>query len=517
MMFFFIYLLKANLVLALLYGFYYLCLRRDTFNGNIRWYLLVTVVATVSFPLIDVSGWMSGSEVAVSTTLPNASELYQLLLVMGNTSEVVATKTVLPRVNPEAILFYCLLAVTACLLAKRLFQLVSLMYMIHHSGVKRIDRQIIVEINADMQPFSFFRWIFLNPSHYTEEELDEVMAHERIHCRNMHSVDILLSEMVVCLCWFNPLAWMLRNDLRQNIEYYTDRKVLQLGFDRKHYQYHLLRVSANRYPIANHFQFNHLKKRIIMMNRKESPRIFFMKYLLVIPVLFAAMWVTQVFGSEYPVQERVADVVNEMIHATPDMAPDTSTHEQAGTPIISGGNLSNKIEQTTSFNIHAFDIAGRSIGQPLIIVDGKKLPITTLDMFDPNRIASISVLKYKAAVEIYGDEAQNGVIIVSLKNSLNISSKTGEDKTISDYRVRQGNNQFQENVDISALISAIDTAKKEKTGPLYVVDGKILDAIDHLSPSDVESISVLKSASAVSLYGDQARYGVILITTKKKE
>ncbi len=50
--------------------------------------------------------------------------------------------------------------------------------------------------------------------------------------------------------------------------------------------------------------------------------------------------------------------------------------------------------------------------------------------------------------------------------------------------------------------------------PLYVVDGMFFDNIDFLNPTDIETISILKDASAASIYGVRAANGVVLITTK---
>ena len=52
------------------------------------------------------------------------------------------------------------------------------------------------------------------------------------------------------------------------------------------------------------------------------------------------------------------------------------------------------------------------------------------------------------------------------------------------------------------------------SSPLYVVDGMFFDNIDFLNPSDIETLSVLKDASAAAIYGVRAANGVILITTK---
>ncbi|WP_075602291.1 SusC/RagA family TonB-linked outer membrane protein [Saccharicrinis aurantiacus] len=54
----------------------------------------------------------------------------------------------------------------------------------------------------------------------------------------------------------------------------------------------------------------------------------------------------------------------------------------------------------------------------------------------------------------------------------------------------------------------------EDTSPLYVVDGMFLDDINFLNPNDIETMSILKDASAAAIYGVRAANGVVLITTK---
>src|SRR5690606_40612130 len=51
--------------------------------------------------------------------------------------------------------------------------------------------------------------------------------------------------------------------------------------------------------------------------------------------------------------------------------------------------------------------------------------------------------------------------------------------------------------------------------PLYVVDGIPINGIDFLNPNDIESISILKDASATAIYGARGANGVVLVTTKK--
>ena len=94
-----------------------------------------------------------------------------------------------------------------------------------------------------MAPFSFFHWVFLNPEDYSDRERKEILTHEKTHVEQWHSVDMLLGEVLCILFWFNPFVWLLRRDIRQNLEFLADRKVVESGYDRKNYQYHLLRLS----------------------------------------------------------------------------------------------------------------------------------------------------------------------------------------------------------------------------------------------------------------------------------
>lgn len=52
-------------------------------------------------------------------------------------------------------------------------------------------------------------------------------------------------------------------------------------------------------------------------------------------------------------------------------------------------------------------------------------------------------------------------------------------------------------------------------GPLYVIDGLIVNDVNHLNPQEIETMQVLKDASAAAIYGARGANGVIVITTKK--
>ncbi|MGP1553909.1 MAG: TonB family protein, partial [Prevotella intermedia] len=118
------------------------------------------------------------------------------------------------------------------------------------------------------------------------QEIDEIMTHELAHCRQRHSVDILFTELFAIAFWVNPFVWLLKREVRLNLEYLADNNVLANGTDSKEYQYHLLGLAyrKNVATISNNFNVLPLKKRIKMMNKKRTKKIAKAKYALYIPL-----------------------------------------------------------------------------------------------------------------------------------------------------------------------------------------------------------------------------------------
>lgn len=105
-------------------------------------------------------------------------------------------------------------------------------------------------------PFSFFNWIFLNPDNVKEEEISEILTHEMAHVRQRHSIDVIISELVNICCWINPFAWLMKREVRLNLEFLADRRVMDAGFATKSYQYHLLGLTySHKYGLSNNFNF----------------------------------------------------------------------------------------------------------------------------------------------------------------------------------------------------------------------------------------------------------------------
>ncbi|MEM9722397.1 MAG: M56 family metallopeptidase [Bacteroidota bacterium] len=191
-----------------------------------------------------------------------------------------------------------------------LMQFLSLAAILWRAPKMREGKYILVEIPAQNSPFSFGPFICLNTDLVDKRQ---VLAHEKIHVDQKHSLDILLIEFLLIFQWFNPFAWQYRKAVKQNLEYLTDEKMLTKGFDPYTYQESLVRVSAPNHTLAITANYNHslLKKRILMMQAKRSSLQSAWKYLALFSLLglstsFLNAVHLPILGAEEPIAQSVA-------------------------------------------------------------------------------------------------------------------------------------------------------------------------------------------------------------------
>src|SRR6185436_1476440 len=101
-----------------------------------------------------------------------------------------------------------------------------LLYKVYTKPVIKDGKFRIVEIDNDKAPCSFGNNIFINPAKYDLETYNQILLHEKIHIEQKHTFDLLLAEIVLIFQWFNPFAWQFRKELENNLEFFTDNKLL---------------------------------------------------------------------------------------------------------------------------------------------------------------------------------------------------------------------------------------------------------------------------------------------------
>jgi len=333
-------------------------------------------------------------------------------------------------------------------------------------------------------------------------------------------LDILLFEMILVCCWYNPFVWFMRRAIRQNLEFLTDQQVLNKGIDKQTYQYSLLNVSKKGTSIglSNQFNFKLLKRRIMMMNKKRSSKIELSKYAFLLPIFLltgAAFTVSKAEGSI----EGVVEKANETTLLKLDDQQRDSTlsvkmvgeagkllEEVMGTDTVKIDT--NRPKNTTdllSYKIGSLEIKGGV--DPLIVLNGTISSKEQLKSITPEEIESTAILRDKGAVAIYGERAKDGVVLITTKKG-NVNGKSEKELKgkVTGFMVKQ---------------DSVGTTKshtiKYPVDVLYVIDGVKVGSEDmkDVDPNNIESIHVIKDSPAMVKYGREGKNGVIEVTTKK--
>ena len=274
------YLIKANVVLVVLFGFYQLISAGDTFFKWRRVSLLTIYVLSLLLPTIDLS-------VLVNETSP----LGNILPRMAYNLPEVTVQPTHDTFDWQQLAVWLYTGVAFALFLRVFWPVVVVCRLAQRSERATLHGTAVCLLTGDYSPFSFFRWIFVNPDDKTPSQVQQILTHEQTHVAQWHSADALLSQLFVAAFWFNPVAWLMRLQVRNNLEYLADRSVINGGTDKKAYQYHLLAVAyrTNVATITNNFNVLPLKKRIKMMNKQTSNPFARFKYLLFVPLAVALL------------------------------------------------------------------------------------------------------------------------------------------------------------------------------------------------------------------------------------
>ena len=297
-----IYLIKINVALMLLYGFYRLTVSRDTFFGLRRLTLWLIYAVALMVPALNLEYWVRETPTMASMANVYADTFYPVVVVKAQAPSITWMDMLLG-------IYWAGVAVLSLRLVWQLFSIIRLAVISRKQEVEGITVHLL---RGEGSPFSFFRWVFMYPSTLDGKQLHEVMVHECTHVSGLHSLDTLFSELFSIACWFNPFAWLMKQEVRMNLEYLADESVLSDGNARKSYQYHLLGL-AYRQPkdstkIANNFNLLPLKKRIKMMNKRRTSEIGKAKYLLFAPLAGALLMVSNIESVAREIGEQVPEV-----------------------------------------------------------------------------------------------------------------------------------------------------------------------------------------------------------------
>ena len=548
---FLIYDAKVAVLIIVFYMFYRLMLSRETFHRVNRVVLLLTAVASFVLPLcvitmhktvrMEAVPMVSVGNLQMEVAADAGPEWWQMLLPLIFIIGVVAT------------------------LGQTLTSILKVWLLIRRSEQHPQPDGTIVCVtgNVEVSPFSWMHYIVMNRSDY-EEHNAAILAHERGHIRLRHSWDLLLVDILTALQWFNPAMWMLRQDLRAIHEYEADGEVLSQGINARQYQYLLISKASGigGYSIANGISHSTLKNRITMMLHKKSERRSLLKLLALIPIVGMALALNartvtdyvydepqkqqpvkkgrkagtiKVNGQEIKVVEQ-DDIVTMEGEVDQDLTPDirdtksveipnamvVDTKEDAfdvveEMPEFPGGPkaLMDYLMENVKYPKTAFDadIQGRVIAQFVVDKEGTVKDAHVVKSVDPALDAE--ALRVINNMPKWRPGRQNGKVVnVKYTIPVNFNLQGDDKKESSEIGLNvtpdgARSNNPSGNIQIRYAGTTRD--------PLFIVDGVKTSAekVKAMDAKTIDRMEVLNDKSAVEKYGDEAKGGVIIITTKK--
>lgn len=345
----FAYLLKVNVAFVLFYAFYWLFFYKDTFFKLRRAILLAFFGLALFYPLLNIQDWVRQQE-------PIADVIYMYSAMLPEaTAKADAAASVDWYGWLLGSLGFIYWGIVAFLCGRFLVQLSSILWLAHTSERVVIHETPVYALRKAAGPFSFFRMVFLHPESHSDKETDEILTHECTHVSQWHSIDVILSEMMCMACWFNPFVWLLKREVRHNLEYLADNTVIQSGYDSKSYQYHLLGLAHHQSvtTLYNSFNVLHLKNRIMMMNKKRSPGIVRTKYLIFIPLVGILMLLSNIEAvARLTVRlANEATVSNAMVTATGILVDETGQPLIGASVVVKGGKERTITDKKGAFSL----------------------------------------------------------------------------------------------------------------------------------------------------------------------
>lgn len=323
----FTYLVELNISLMILFVAYKLFFEKDKNFIIRRIYLLGVAVLPIILPFLPASLRMPVGQMSpISISLEGVTILGTGTATGGANS-----------LSFTSVMLLIYLVILALGISKVFLQLTRISNAIIHA--KRFEANGITLLESKtLHASSFFGYIFIDPAAAEEDSFKHILEHEYIHKREWHSIDRILVEVFVMINWFNPVAWMFRRSVIENLEYLADSAVLSKGTDPTKYQLSILNQYIGCASISNQFS-RQIKNRINMLNKnyKLGSR---WKLALLLPITVIAFFIVSCTDKDAPIE--AIEPAEEIASQAPEMQVFTVVDEM---PTFNG-------EEAKEFRMH---------------------------------------------------------------------------------------------------------------------------------------------------------------------
>lgn len=284
----------------------------NAYNWN-RFYLLSSMIISLVLPLFNISSWFINEK-------PILLHAPQILLNAPQ-MEISPAITFVPIQQAQNIftlsdlILSCYWVIAALLLLRFGWGIMRIFELARTYNYRKIGKLKLYPIQRKTT-FSFFNYIFIQPEHWEKPSLEYIINHEKAHVKNLHSLDNLLTELILVFGWFNPFYYVYRSDLHLLHECQADQSVINSGCDQTTYHQLLLEeVTGNlTYIIVNQFSYSLIKRRFKMISKNKQSRLAGFRILLAIPTAFALLMLFSFTSLEKTTSLLKSNILQPTIH-----------------------------------------------------------------------------------------------------------------------------------------------------------------------------------------------------------
>ncbi|WP_316843289.1 M56 family metallopeptidase [Pedobacter psychrodurus] len=294
------YLLKVTACTVLFLGFYLLVLRKLTFFKINRFYLLAALLLSFVIPVLQISITQETIAIPSVQAKETGNPMPQVLNLQQHRALTEVSATV---IQWQDVLWYGYLFIVVVLTSFALSKLYHIVKYLDRADKIWNGLKIIYKTDG-FTNCSFFNYIFINRSDFSDEEEQIIVAHEAGHASQYHSFDKILLLFLKAILWFNPVVYLFEKALEEQHEYEVDEYVAnQLPVQAYANMLLNMAVKAGKQEklLVNSFAKNPIKARIKMLFNHKSNKMKKIIYLTIVPVLAVLLWSFS-FKYEIPVQ-----------------------------------------------------------------------------------------------------------------------------------------------------------------------------------------------------------------------
>ena len=475
-----LYILKTTLVAGILLAYYWMALRDKKFHYYNRFYLLCASAMSLLIPLLNFN-WFTVEE----PVLYGSNQIIQFVLPTTNSRPGI-------HLNWTDYVLFTASTITIILFGLLLMHIIKIQLLKKKYEVTKMEGFDFINTNDENAPFSFLNNLFWKQSISLQDEGgQQIFKHELTHIKQKHTWDRIYCQIVASIFWMNPFNWIIQNELVAIHEFIADEEAVGNSNVHAFAQMLLQTHYGNHFLKPTHsFFYSTIKRRLAMLTQTSNPKYSYLRRVMLLPLLVITISLVSIkVHAREKIEKKVEAIKENLISFVVDTTKPTIINIKADTV-----NQQNK---------------------PVYFVDGVKITEVEMNAISADKIKSVNVLKGDKALKKYPNEGKNGVIEIVLKD-IERKDQT-PNKDWSNISASQKLNQIKSlelvngvKVEVKGIIDTVVNIKR----PLFVVDGVPVESIGGISPTEIESVHILKGADAKS-YGVAANNGVALITTKK--